>query len=138
MAIKLRTPGEAPLPTRSRTPPHRTQRVLRFDLRRRNVPPHATPQELLDMAVCDSAALVRRIRQALEHVDETGRLHPSDLKLPIFASPQYYKQFLPGYAGGAFDPETLGATYVVVPGTAGTWNPCTWSLSQVLTPTPPS
>ena len=93
----------------------------------------------------DSPALVRRFKQALDHVHESGGLRPSDLQLPIYASPQYYKQLLPGYEGGAFDPERLGTACIVVPpstdhgaSTPCTWNPCTWSLSQVLTPSPPS
>jgi hypothetical protein len=51
---------------------------------------------------------------------------------------------LPGYEGGAFDPERLGTACIVVPpstdraSTPCTWNPCTWSLSQVSTPSPPS
>ena len=88
----------------------------------------------------DSPALVRRCKQALDHVHESGGLRPSDLQLPIYASPQYYKQLLPGYEDGAFDPERLGTACIVVPpsthqGSAPcTWNPCTWSLHQVPTP----
>jgi hypothetical protein len=85
----------------------------------------------------DSARLVRRFKEALDHVHETGVLRPSDLQMPIFTSPQYYKQLFPGYDGGAFDPEKLGAAYVVVLDTTCKWNPCTWNLSQQV-PTPPS
>ena len=53
----------------------------------------------------DYVALVARFKQALDHVYATGGLHGSDLKLPIYASPQYYKKTLLGYEGGAFDPE---------------------------------
>ena len=91
----------------------------------------------------DSLALVQRFQQVLDHVCESGGLRPSDLQLPIYASPQYYKQLLPGYEGGAFDPERLGTACIVVPpstdhgaSTPCTWNPCTWSLSQVPTPHP--
>jgi len=63
----------------------------------------------------DLATLVRRIKQALDHVYETGRLRPSDLQLPIYAHPQYRTQPLSGYEGGVFDSERLGAAYIVVP-----------------------
>ena len=78
----------------------------------------------------DPAGLVRRFKQALEHMDETGSLRPSDLQLPIYASPQYYKQPLQGYDGGAFDPERLGAACLVVPPAEGrgAYTPCTWNL----------
>ena len=88
----------------------------------------------------DPRGLLWRIKQSLEHVYETGRLRPSDLKLPIYACPQYYKQILPGYEGGAFDPERLGAACIVVPpskalgaNTPCTYNPCSWRLKQVPT-----
>ena len=80
----------------------------------------------------DPAALRQRFIQSLNHVDEPGGLRPDDLQLPIFVSPQYYKQLLPG---GVFDPETLGAASIVVPqseGRAGN-SPCTFNLSQVPT-----
>ena len=80
--------------------------------------------------------LVQRFKQALEHMDESGRLRPSDLQLPIFASPQYYKKFLPGYEGGAIDPERLGAAFIVVPPPTGIGpnTPCTFNLQQVSVP----
>ena len=116
------------------------RRHLRREAWRRDVPPYATPQELLDMDDYDLRGLLWRIKQALEHVHETGRLRPSDLQLPIYASPQYYKQILPGYEGGDFDPERLGAACIVAPPSKGlgavtssTHNPCSWNLKQVLT-----
>ena len=128
------------------TPHHTTgpEVHLKFDAWRRDKLPdnllYATPQELLDMEEREPAELRLRFLQALEHVRETLRLHPSDLQLPTYASPQYYKQLLAGYEGGAFDPATLGAAYVVVPDTSSARvpNPCTWNLHQVPTPCPPS
>ena len=81
---------------------------------RRGVPPYATPAELLDMEKHDPAGLMRRFKIALDHVHETGRLRPSDLQLPIYASSPYVKVSLQGYEGGEFDPEALGAAYIVV------------------------
>ena len=88
----------------------------------------------------DPTGLRQQLIQALDHVNEAGGLRPSDLQLPIYTSPQYYKHSLPGYEDGAFDPERIGAACIVVPLGLGapTWNPCTWSLSQVPTPSPPS
>ena len=85
----------------------------------------------------DPGALRQRFKQAIEHIDETGRLRSFDLQLPIYTSPQYYKQPLPGYDGGAFDPERLGVACIVTPPSTGrgdAWNPCSWNLSQVRDP----
>ena len=71
------------------------------------------------MEKCDPAGLARRIMRALERIDEAGRLRPSDLQLPIYASPQYYAQHLQGYESGAFDPERLGAACIIVPPSEG-------------------
>ena len=80
---------------------------------------YATPQELLDMQEHDPAGLMRRFEQALEHYD-AGGLHPSDLRLPIWrGSPPTYMWFLPGYEGGAYDPEKLGVACIVVPPPTG-------------------
>jgi len=100
---------------------------------RRDALAYATPQELLGMEERD---LVQRFMQALEHVHESGRLRDSDLQLPIYASPQYYKLLLHGYEGGAFDPERLGAAFIVVPPPTGIGpnTPCTFNLSQVSLP----
>ena len=74
------------------------------------------PHELLGMADQDRPALERRIMQALEHVRETGLLHPADPKFaPIRASTPMFKLPIPGYEGGVFDPMTLGAACIVVP-----------------------
>ena len=57
-----------------------------------------------------------QFKQALVHFHETGRLHPSDLQLPIMrGSPPTYMWFIPGYEGGAYDPERLGVACIVVP-----------------------
>ena len=111
---------------------------MRRGVRRRDISLYATPQELLDMEKDDPEGLRRRFKQALEHIDETGRLRPSDLQLPIFASPQYYNQPLKGYEGGAFDPEKLGVSYIVVPPKDGRGPNSLlgdWNLNPV--PTPP-
>ena len=87
----------------------------------------------------DPGELRQRFMQALEHIDETGRLRPSDLQLPIFTSPQYYKQSLQLYEGGVFDPEKLGVTYIVVPPKDGRGPNSLlgdWNLNPVSTPHP--
>ena len=112
-----------------------------FEQGRRDVPQYATPEELLYMEERDHAGLMRRFKRARDHVHETGRLHASDLQLPIYASPRYAKESLPGYQGGVFDPEKLGVAYVVVPPSdcrgvilsGGTWN-----LNPVSSLPPPS
>ena len=62
--------------------------------------------------------LMRLFKQALEHVRETGRLHSSDLQLPILDDPTFM-QLLEGYEGDEYDPERLGSACIVVPPTAG-------------------
>jgi len=85
----------------------------------------------------EPAVLMRRIKQALDHVHETGRLRPSDLQLPSYASLQYIKQFLPGYEGSAFDPERLGVAYIVVPPSQGRGvNAGSYNLNPVPTSPP--
>ena len=84
----------------------------------------------------DPMGLVGRMKQAVDHVHETGGLRPSDLQLPIYASPQYNKELLPGYEGGSFDPETLGAACIVVPKSKGFYTNASWSLNPV--PPPPT
>ena len=71
------------------------------------------------MEAHEPAELMRRFKQALEHVSETGRLHPSDLQLPIQATPQTAKKLLSGYEGGSFDPLHLGVACIVVPPSLG-------------------
>ena len=66
------------------------------------------------------AELMRRVKQALEHVRDKGRLQPSDLQLPIQLSPYpTAMQPLTGYEGGEFHPEKLGVTCIVVPPSEG-------------------
>ena len=82
----------------------------------------------------DPTKLMRRVKQALEHIHATGKLHRSDLQLPIYPSPQYFKRDLKGYQGGVFDPLKLGAAYLVVPPLDGSRGPNTsasWNLNQV-------
>ena len=88
------------------------------------------------MEVRDPAALMRRIKQALDHVHETGRLRPTDLQLPIYPSPQYGKQTLQGYEGGEFDPEALGVACIVVPKDGRGFNPGDYNLNPVPPPSP--
>ena len=80
---------------------------------------YATPQQLLGMEAHDPAGLMRRFKQALDHIRESGRLRPSDLQLPSQASPPTYTRPIAGYEGGAFDPHTLGVACIVVPPTHG-------------------
>ena len=87
----------------------------------------------------DSAGLRMRFERALKHIDETGNLHPSDLQLPIMrGSPPTYMWFIPGYMGGALDPEKLGVACIVIPPSTGlgAYTLGTWRLKPV--PTPPS
>jgi hypothetical protein len=84
----------------------------------------------------DRAGLEQRFAAILDHLDVAGRLRPSDLQLPIFASPPYLKQPLEGYEGGAFDPATLGVACIVVPPTdcLGANSSGDWNLRQVSAP----
>ena len=70
------------------------------------------------MEARDPAELMRLFKQALDRI-HGGDLRASDLQLPIYATPPCYKQTLPGYEGGAFDPERLGAACIVVPPSQG-------------------
>jgi len=136
MARKLGPAGEPPRPaSRASTQPPHTLRNLRCDMRRRDTLWYAAPQELINM---EKHELVRRFKQALDHVHENGRLRPSDLQLPIYASTQYCKQPLQGYNRGEFDPEKLGVAYIVVPSQGRGSNPGHWNLNPVPTPLPPS
>ena len=134
MARKLGPAGEAPArphPARTlRRLQRRSARNLRCDRWRRDVLRYATPQELLDLEKHDPAELMRRFKQTLDHVCQTGRLSPSDLQLPLQLSP-FDTSILPltGYEGGEFDPERLGAACIIVPpaegrgsNTKGTWS----------------
>ena len=60
----------------------------------------------------------RRFHQAVDHVRQHGRLHPSDLQIPILTDP-YCTQPLLGYEGGSYNPYTLGAACIVVPPSEG-------------------
>ena len=62
----------------------------------------------------DSSALMRLFKQSLDHVRETGRLHSSDLQLPVLDDPTFM-QPLEGYEGDKYDPERLGVACIVVP-----------------------
>ena len=87
---------------------------------RRDVPPYATPQQLLDMEKHDPAELMRRFKQALDHVCQTGRLRLADLQLPIRLGPfDTSISSVAGYEGGEFDPEKLGVACILVPPTEG-------------------
>ena len=98
---------------------------------------YATPQYLLDM---NYQEMERRFKQALDHFNETGRLRPSDLQLPIMEGPPpTCKQDLEGYEGGVFDPEKLGVACIVVPpseGRGANEKGSTWNLNPV-SPVPP-
>jgi len=113
-------------PSLRRTTPHhleqtpRGTRHLRCDAGRREVPRYETPQELLDMEERDPAGLRQRFKLALTHFHETGRLHASDLQLPhMNGPPPTHMWFIPGYEGGALDPEKLGVACIVVPPSTG-------------------
>ena len=53
-------------------------------------------------------------KQALDHLRDTGRLHP-DLKLPSFISPPTVPQSLAGYQDGEFNPLQLGVACIIEP-----------------------
>ena len=85
----------------------------------------------------DPAGLRRGFKQALDHFHENGRLRPSDLQLPIMrGSPPTGMWFIPGYEGGAYDPEKLGVACIVVPPLTGIGSNTmgTWNLKPVPTP----
>ena len=122
--------------------PPRDTRHLKCGEGRRNTLPFVTPEELLAMEVRDPAGLRQRFKQALEHILETGRLHPSDLQLPIIiGSPPTYMRKVLGYgSGGVYDPMKLGiACYVVPPATGTGFNTLgDFNLVPVSIPSPPS
>jgi len=79
---------------------------------------------------------MRRFKQALDHIHETGLLQPSDLQFPIRASPPTAMQPIPGYEGGALDPQKLGVACMVVPPSQGrgVYSTGEWGLKAVPTP----
>ena len=133
---RVKHPGPAP-----RTP---TQTLLStprltFERRRRDGLLFATPEQLLRMADYDRAGLMRRFKQALDHVLDTGRLQPSDLQLPIKKSPPTIMQPLTGYEGGMFDPLQLGVACIVLPEGRAPTKGATWNFNPVSSLTlPPS
>ena len=90
-----------------------------------------TPQALLGMEECDRA---EGFKDALQHV---GRLPPSGLRLPIFASLPTVQQTKEGYEGGEYDPQQLGVACIVVPpltGRGANTKGATFNLNPVRTP----
>jgi len=84
---------------------------------------------------------MRRIKQALDHIHETGHLCSSDLKLPIKLSPfDTAVSPIAGYENGEFDPERLGVACIVVPPAEGRGSDTkgTYVLSMVPTARLPS
>ena len=80
---------------------------------------YATAQQLLDMEKIDRADLERRFKEALKHMHGSGRLHPSDLQLPIQPSPPTNVKLIEGYEDGEFNPEKLGVACIVRPPSEG-------------------
>ena len=130
-------------PTIPHSQPPRDTRHLKCGEVRRDTLPFATPEELVEMEAGDPAALRQRFKQALDRINETGRLHPSDLQLPIVrGSPPTYMWMVPGYGtGGAYDPTKLGVACIVVPpatGLGANTGLGDWNLVPVSTPSLPS
>jgi len=84
----------------------------------------------------DRPGLEKCFKEALEHVRETGLLHPSDLQLPIQASPPTSMLPTPGYQGGTFDPQQIGVACIVVPPPEGRapYSLGDWGLHTVRAP----
>jgi len=74
----------------------------------------ATPSELAAMEVTDYSGLLRRIKATLVQFGDAGAPSERALLLPVFDKPPTCCQPVPGYKdNGVFNPETLGAAFIV-------------------------
>ncbi|KAJ1491222.1 hypothetical protein T484DRAFT_1775472, partial [Baffinella frigidus] len=76
-----------------------------------------TPSELAAMEVNDPGGLLHRAKETLVRFGTAGAPSEVALLLPVFDKPPACSQHVPGYGpDGVFDPETLGAAFVVSKG----------------------
>ncbi|KAJ1477398.1 hypothetical protein T484DRAFT_1906401 [Baffinella frigidus] len=97
---------------------------------------YTTPAELAAMEVNDPSRRLRLINETLIHLRNGGDPSEAPLVLPRFKFSPTCPQLVPGYGDdGAFDPEALGATWLVDKnGTAGVIKPTNSKGTWILNP----